>query len=96
MNKAITQYGSVLNKLFFLSDGLPNFSGTHATSVVNTNENSTDGEAAAVLLAWFPGAFQPLKDNGCDFVVTHIGDHGLAGEFMQNLANSVGGTFIQR
>jgi hypothetical protein len=96
LTKAVTQYGPALNKLFFLSDGLPNFSGNHSQSVQNTNEQVADGAAATDLLEWFPGAYQPLKDMGCEFVVIHMGASGEALAFMQNLANGVGGTFFQR
>lgn len=96
LNKAVTQYGPALNKLFFLSDGLPNFSGNHSQSVSNSSEQSLDGGAVIDLLEWFPGAYQPLKDMGCDFVCIHMGLHGEALAFMQNLTNSVGGSFIQR
>lgn len=77
--KTLTQYGTQLDKIFFLCDGMPTY-----------------GPTANEILGWFPGQFQPFRDNGCEFVATHMGDSGEALAFMQNLTNSVGGTFYSR
>lgn len=79
LNLAMTNYGSDLSQLFFLSDGVP-----------------TVGPGPTEIVAWFPGAFASLANNGCQFHVTHMGDNSLSLDFMQNLANSVGAGFTKR
>lgn len=80
LDLATRQYGSELNTLFLMSDGLPNC-----------------GQEAPVVLGAFPTKFEPLAKMGCRFVAVHMGpteDGGM--EFMQQLANSVDGTFQHR
>jgi hypothetical protein len=54
------------------------------------------GGGAAAILSAFPNWFQPMKDNGCTLVCVHIGTSGSSAAFMQDLANSNGGTYIHK
>jgi hypothetical protein len=71
-------YPADLTKMFFLTDGYPNWpSGTGS---------------AANILADFPGWFSKFED--CHFIAICIGGVGSAQQFMQQLAAIAGGTYI--
>lgn len=72
--------------------------GTELTSMVLLSDGQPNcGETPEQTLGAFPGMFQPLGDNGCQFTAVHMGPvSGGAWDFMQNLANTVSGQFISR
>jgi len=82
LDLAMRQYGSEINSMFLLSDGLP---------------TGTGHQSPSEILTWFPTAFAPMAANGCQFVSIHMGPQDDGGmQFMQGLANSVDGMFQHR
>lgn len=86
LNKACTLYGTDNDKLYFLCDGSPNY---------DSNAPGGFGGAATILSA-FPGWFSGLKAAGCQLVCVCIGSDYGAAQFMQDLANQNGGTYIKK
>lgn len=84
--KACTMYGTDLDKLYFLCDGSPNY---------DSGAPGGYGGPSTILSA-FPGWFSGLKAQGCELVCVCIGSDYGAAQFMQDLANQNGGTYIKK
>lgn len=83
---ACTQYGTELDKIFFLCDGAP-----------NSDQGAPGGNGnVANILADFPTWYAQLKANGCQLVCVHVGNSGAAETFMRALAAAGSGIYIKR